>query len=82
MAQKLPKQLRHDVEFLTGNPNGADSFYGIPGIRHERLPGVDDKECVKHISDCPDPNDPNPFTPPEVAFLRELKGTLLGRRQF
>ena len=44
----------YDVEFAR-YPNGGDSFYGVPGIRNGRLPGVDDKECVKTMADCPDP---------------------------
>lgn len=54
----LSTSVPYDVEFLSGNPNGADSFYGIPGIRNGRLSGVDDKECVKNISDCPNPANP------------------------
>ena len=47
-------EVPYDVEFAR-YPNGAQSFYGIPGIRNGRMPGVSDRECVKSPSECPDP---------------------------
>ena len=35
-------EVPYDVEFAR-YPNGAQSFYGIPGIRNGRMPGVSDR---------------------------------------